>query len=116
MEENEKTASEIARGIHPRGYGAIMSFTGTREFTARVNGLSFRFTKGTDLNHVSVHRNGGQRVHRGVLHDGARTAVKATTQRHRERADARAQGTLREGNGHKDAGAGLRPARAGRQE
>ena len=42
MEENEKTASEIARGIHPRGYGAIMSFTGTREFTARVNGLSFR--------------------------------------------------------------------------
>ena len=81
MEENEKTASEIARGIHPNGYGAIMSFTGTREFTARVNGLSFRFTKGTDLNHVSVHRNGGQgyTVEFSMMD---RNGVKATTQRH----------------------------------
>ena len=81
MEDNEKTASEIARGIHPQGYGAIMSFTGTREFTARVNGLSFRFTKGRDLNHVSVHRNGGSgyTVEFSMM---SRDGRRARTQRH----------------------------------
>ena len=69
MEDNEKTASEIARGIHPQGYGAIMSFTGTREFTARVKRPELPLHEGQGPQPRLRAPERGQRVHRGVLHD-----------------------------------------------
>jgi hypothetical protein len=58
MRDIDRNAAAIARGLHPNGYGGIMSCTGAREFVARKSSLRFRFDRCRELNHVEVSLNG----------------------------------------------------------
>ena len=58
MQDIDRSAAEIARSLHPNGYGGIMSCTGAREFVVKRSSFRFRFDRCRELNHVEVSRNG----------------------------------------------------------